>query len=311
MTSKHEEGVFIIANTMVRITTIICLVLSTISVTNCKGRKVSLFSYLDLPSKEQFDDDFHQSIGKALLRVDFELASRLVIVQKALREAHDNERTSSKDRAIYRQMLDLSEASDECSNDLLEVYQSVWAQMMANFGHGLGRYYTYMRVLGMQRFEHCAERASMDFSFSSMMEPAQSLLKDFGELFKKTLDLDEESDLHDKLKELDIATDRFDARRMVHAVEKLDNGTIWLTEDGVADDFIKIKSFMLNRCELINETETLARTLSMIAWARCLQSEAKFDTRLLMLEEYRRLCLAWIRPDSRKRVEENVRSQLV
>lgn len=299
-------------------TTLIILALLTMCATcSALKSKITPFHYLNLPNRTNFDDGFHQLIRRALFDVDFASASSMEVVCQALSEAARDERSDSAQREVCQQVLDLSLDQDSCSRPMLEIFQSVWAQMIANFGHGLGRFYTYFRVFGQRRFGLCAARVAREFrdESSALNSDSAQIFDDFLKLYQATFGLvgPEQSSLtvlQTTLSTFDITEDQFNGTRMLLAameIARLDLESQPLDSDGAVSF---IRSFMLARCEQLHENQPLGFALTSVAWARCLGAELEYEPKLLVLQEYKRLCLAWTRADALVHTEENVRRHL-
>ena len=262
--------------------------------------------FVELPSEEQFNNPFHKTVRDALLKLD--VSQRAINV--VLTEAAQNEKLDPTYRQVYKTILTVTKFGDKCTNQLVEVYKSVWAQSIAKTPK-LSPFHRFMRFSDPQRFKLCSRRVNRNF----VMQPFEvSAEKDFYTVLRETFGLEENSEpqklLH-SLMNFSISYNKFNAKRMVEAAKKVESDSTKYMED----EYSFLRYFWLSRCEQF-DVDPVSRMLDIVGLSRSVTFDYReYDARLLLLTEYRRICYEWLHPYTSEdatmdRVEANVRRSI-
>jgi hypothetical protein len=258
--------------------------------------KFSIDDYLDLPEPKDFSkDEYHRNVRRALhdinLGKDPSLNSILVRIDSWARLEDDEHRS-----AVRRTLLKFGERKQDCDEDLVRLAKSVAAQTKDD---------PELRAKSaglVDRLLRPKLRACALFRKSVIgLRPFD--MRRFDTLFTRALDVDGRQasstrtqptetvrQLTTALQQLDLATDEFDARRVLEFARQC------LSDS--KHDVRRTESFeivMDRTCESLDAN--YAHPLEIINIAAALDDDDhKHMTKdLIRRNEYRRICLAWRR----------------
>jgi hypothetical protein len=283
-----------------RIVALLTVVLATVQTHKCASYQG--FDYLDLPTKKELEGPFHKAVRDALLKLAVPDGAAHETVVDALEEGLDDEAASSSEREIYAQLSESTvDSLDDCRRK--DVFRSVLAAMKAKLEPKLEKFDSFLREQGAKKFSECATLAEEDFVKRKEPTELNELNSVFREAFDMHLTDDGKLDLQWKLRNLDLESDELNAAKLVKAIKARD-----AAEAKTKDKYALIKNFLLSRCNQLRAS--FVDHLESVSLARHFGFMGPINIRLLIMNEYNRLCLALEKEDKRDAVEMNIRRQL-
>lgn len=274
-------------------------------------RAFSAANYLDVPAEDKFQDHFHQSVRRALSDV-FAERQDFASISRAIAElAYEDPSTDLEARQVYDHLLMEPSEPAQCSQLLARIYLSALAQSSSSTDGALANLYEFLQWSCRTKLAHCAEMLNDEFERRAKQPP---VAPDFQELFEETFHVDQLDlvGLHEKLSTFDLTRDSFDAKRLVRAASEIERAGRehgQLAARPIDDELAMLDLFMRDRCDRLYQSA--ARHLDLMGLARVAGLRpARFDVRLLLLTEYRRVCLTWRRPKELQMARANLRAQL-
>jgi hypothetical protein len=267
-----------------------------------KMHRIVIEDYVDLPSSQELDSGFHKEVKRAVARLNIKPSgsNSWVPVAAALKEAIVSPLTKPSHIATYHELLSLSDNDDYCSSDLIATILSVWAHAGAESAQAgpMQPIRDYIFWFAGRKFRICAERENEEFE----LKPIE--YDDVNRVFRRSLSVDDRGNLYRALNQLDMSHSQFDVSGMAEAAREL------VSQPDRADEVSTIQAFMRFMCERVNgPVPSRARIYTVISLALFDNKYVDLDPRLLVLNEYHRLCRAWSRPASREEIVANLRSQ--
>lgn len=256
--------------------------------------------YVDLAPESQFKFAFHKIIRDALLKIDVPYKDPdtdsdtdtdadsdsgpkidFVKLKTNLKAAMDDEKANPTHRQVYKDVLEITSLKDHCPKPFVKVYLSIWAQSVQQ-PKVLAPFFKFMQNSAPRKFQSCSERVNKEFKNRPIeLRGANDLDKVMFNLFDIKLE-----DLHDRLKVFSMISSPFDATRMEELAKQVSPNS---KESG----YKFLETFWLSKCDEFNE-DPLPRMLDVLGLARQSLTDFKgYDSRLLRMSEYRRLCFEW------------------
>jgi hypothetical protein len=283
---------------------VVLLTLAIRPATPLKIHRSAMEAYVDLPTLQELGSGFHKEVKVAVERLNVTQSDfkSLAPVVDALKEAIASPLAKPNHLATYQELLSLSTRDDYCSSDLIATYLSAWAQAETESDKvgPMQPIKTYIFWHADRKFEICAERENKEFE----RRPIE--YEDVNRVFKRALSVggDSSTSFFRALKQLDMSHSQFDVSGMAEAAREL------VSQPDRADEVSTIQAFMRFMCERVNgPVPSRARIYTVISLAQLFYERMYFDPRLLVLNEYHRLCRAWSRPASSEEIVANLRSQ--
>ena len=275
------------------------------------GPLVPYRAYLDLPTPTQWKAHaYHQEVKRALLRLDVGPTdgsgdSFLRLLQNGL--ANNTKLVTSHNHLqVYRELLELANCQDYCSSELIGLVHSLIAWRDYDTKSMPQEIINYVRQFGPHKFARCARADEAGL----MSQQVGISLANMTQVFSKALDVERcrGATIYCRLRDFDMAKDAFNAKEMVRTIRALSHPS--------RSDFSKsspelVDEFMRAECRKVADLlPPRARVYQVINLSRFLTGFNRHDRRLLLENEFYRLCKDWAQRERRTAIVQNVKARL-